>query len=89
MAIVRPAEKEPEEKGTEGTDEENIYHEEMPKKIKAVLQEFKDIFPSDLPSGVPLVRKGHRFRIDLEDDVPPMHRPIYKLSPLELEEAQK
>ena len=66
-----------------------MYYEEMREDIKAILQEFKDIFPSDLPSGVPPVRKGRRFRIDLEDDVPPVHRPIYKLCPLELEEARK
>ena len=35
------------------------------------------------------MRKGHEFRIDLEDDTPPVHRPIYKLSPLELEECRK
>ena len=61
----------------------------MPEDIKAVIQEFKEVFPCDLPSGVPLVRKGHRFKIDLEDDTPPVHWPIYKLSPLELDEAQK
>ena len=32
---------------------------------------------------------GHEFRIDLEDDMPPIHRPLYKLSPIELEEAHK
>ena len=32
---------------------------------------------------------GHEFRIDLEDDTPPVHRPLYKMSPLELEEAKK
>ena len=32
---------------------------------------------------------GHEFRIDLEDDTPPVHRPLYRLSPLELEEAHK
>ena len=53
LVIVQPTEREPEEKGTEGTNEEKMYHEKMPKDIKAVLQEFKDIFPSDLPSGVP------------------------------------
>ena len=35
------------------------------------------------------MRKGHKFKIDLEDDTPPVHRPIYKLSPLELDEAKK
>ena len=32
---------------------------------------------------------GHEFRIDLEDDTPPVHRPLYKLSPLELKKAHK
>ena len=35
------------------------------------------------------MRQGHEFRIDLEDDVPPVHRPLYKMSLLELEEAKK
>ena len=89
LALVRPVKEEPEEKDTEGTDEQKLYHEGIPKEIKAVIQEFKDVFPSDLPSGVPPVRKGHRFKIDLEDDTPPVDRPIYKLSLLELDEAQK
>ena len=55
------------EKSTEGTDVEKMYHEEMPKEIKAVLQEYQDVFPSDLPSGVPPVRKGHKFKIELEE----------------------
>ena len=33
--------------------------------------------------------QGHEFRIDLENDVPPVHRLLYKMSPLELEEAKK
>ena len=57
--------------------------------IKEVLKECADIFPDELPIGLPPVRKGHEFRIDLEDDVPPVHRPLYKLSPLELDEAKK
>ena len=32
---------------------------------------------------------GNEFRIDLEDDTPPVHRPLYKLSQLTLEEAHK
>ena len=45
--------------------------------------------PQDLPLGLPPVRQGHEFKIDLEDDVAPVHRPLYKMSPLELEEAKK
>ena len=35
------------------------------------------------------MRHGHEFKIDLKDDEPPVHRPIYKLSPLDLTEAKK
>ena len=31
---------------------------------------------------------GHEFKIDLEDKTPPIHRPLYKLSPMELKEAK-
>ena len=86
LVIVRPVEEELGKKDTEGTDEQKLYHEGMPEDIKTVIQEFKVVLPSDLPSGVPPVHKGHRFKIDLEDDTPPVHRPIYKLSPLELDE---
>ena len=57
--------------------------------ICAVLEEFDDVFPQDLPLGLPPMRQGHEFRIDLEDDVPPVHHPLYKMSLLELKEAKK
>ena len=72
-----------------GRDMEKAYHKDMPEEIKNVLQEYKDILPTDLPLGLLPVRMGHEFKIELEDDTPPIHRPIYKLSPLELEEAKK
>ena len=31
---------------------------------------------------------GHEFKIDLEDETLPIHRPLYKLSSLELTEAK-
>ena len=77
------------EKTATGCDVEKAFHEDMPKSIKLVLLDYKDIFPTDLPPRLPLVRMGHEFKIELEDDTPPIHRPIYKLSPLELEEARK
>ena len=61
----------------------------LPSHIRVVLEEFDNVFPQDLPLGLPLVRQGHEFRIDLEDDVPQVHRPLYKMSPLELDEAKK
>ena len=92
MVVVRPAQMEEtveQKEGTGGTEEQKMHHEGMPEEIKAVLYEYKDIFPSDLPLGLPPMRKVHEFRIDLEDDTLPVYRPIYKLSPLELEECRK
>ena len=61
----------------------------MPESNKAVLSELKDAFPVVLPAGQPLVRLGHEFKIDLQDDAPPVHRSIHKLSPMELAEAKR
>ena len=60
----------------------------LPECVKAVLDKFSDVFPADLPKGTPPVREGHDFKIELEDETPPVHRPLYKLSPLELQEAR-
>ena len=35
------------------------------------------------------VCEGHEFKIDLEDEVPLVHHPLYKMSLLELEEVRK
>ena len=35
------------------------------------------------------MREGHELKIHVEDEVPPVHRPLYKMSSLELEEAKK
>ena len=67
----------------------HVWRGDMLECIQAILKEYNDIFPQDLPPGLPPVRMGHEFKIDLEDDTPPVHRPLYKLSPLELEETHK
>ena len=54
-----------------------------------VPEEFEDVSPQDLPVGLPLVRQGHEFKIDLEVDLPMLRCPLYKMSLLELEEAKK
>ena len=61
----------------------------LPADVRAVLVEFDDVFPQELPQGLPPVRQGHEFKIDLEDDQPPANRPLYKMSPLELGEAKR
>lgn len=78
----------------EGKTQSDLYssqlqREDLPDQLKGILKEYADIFPDELPVGLPPVHKGHQFKIDLEDGVPPVHRPLYKLSPLELTEAKK
>ena len=96
LAFIRPVKDEEKrivpvilEKTKMGCDMEKAYHKDILEEVKVVLQEYKNIFPTDLPPGLPPVQMGHEFKIQLEDDTPPIHRPIYKLSPLELEEAKK
>ena len=67
----------------------HLWREDLPTKIKVVLDDYKDVFPKDFPLVLPLIHKGYEFKIELEDDVPPVHRPLYNLSPLELAEAKK
>ena len=78
----------------EGKTQSDLYssqlqREDIPEQIKGILKEYSDVFPDELPVGLPPKRMGHEFKIDLEDDVPPVHRPLYKLSPLELTEAKE
>ena len=34
------------------------------------------------------MRKGHEFEMKLEDEIPPIRRSLYKMSPRELQEAK-
>ena len=70
------------------TEVEKIKREYFPDDIWSICEEFNAVFPKDLPKGVPPTRMGHEFKIDLEPNTTPIHRPIYKLSPLELHEAK-
>ena len=65
-----------------------IKRDDLLDSIWQVCEEFLVVFPKDLPKGVPPRRMGHEFKIDLEPDIAPIHRPIYKLSPLELQESK-
>ena len=67
----------------------HLWREGCPAEIQAVLYDYEDVFPKDLPLGLPPIRKGHEFKIELKDDAPPVHWPLYKLSSLELVEAKK
>ena len=49
----------------------HLWREDLPAEIRAVLNDYEDVFPKDLPPGLPPIRKGHEFKIELEDDAPP------------------
>ena len=88
LRAVKSEEKEGQSGEDASTEVEKIKREDLPDDIWSICKEFKAVFPKDLPKGVPPKRMGHEFKIDLEPDTAPIHRPIYKLSPLELQEAK-
>ena len=92
MAFLKKVDESAEEK-VEGeqvpSDVHKIKREDLPEESWKVCEEYVDILPLDLPKGLPPKRLGHEFKIDLEPDTKPVHRPIYMLSPLELEEAKR
>ena len=51
----------------------HLWREDLLAEIKAVLDEYEDVFPNDLPPRLPPICKGHEFKIELKDDAPPMH----------------
>ena len=71
-----------------GLEFDKLLQEDFPECFSAALKKYANIFPEDLSTGVPPVRQGHEFRIDLEDEETPIHKPIYKLSPRELGECK-
>ena len=52
------------------TTQKPKWDQALPSHIRAILEEFDDVFPQDLPLRLPPVRQGHEFGIDLEEDVP-------------------
>jgi hypothetical protein len=55
---------------------------------QTVLHEFADVFPPQLPSQLPPQRDIDH-RIDLTQSSPPTLRPVYRMSPAELDELKK
>src|SRR3569833_2145262 len=56
-------------------------------RLKALLEEFADVFPPELPSGLPPAR-GVGHSIPIEPGAPPPFRPMFRLSPVELQEVK-
>ena len=66
-----------------------IKREGLLEELWKICAKYANIFPLNLPKGLPPKRLGHEFKIDLELDTKLEQEPIYKLSPLELEEAKR
>lgn len=58
-------------------------HRTADTEIKALLEEFHDLFTDELPPGLPPKRSVDHV-IEVEDDKKPPNRPIFQLSPAEL-----
>ena len=56
--------------------------------LAELMTEFADVFPADLPPGLPSVKDHMPFNITLVPSASPVSRPIYRLSPLELNELR-
>jgi hypothetical protein len=55
--------------------------------VKALIEEFPDVFPDDLPKGLP-PQRSHDFKIDLQPDASPIKKGLYRLSAKETEELK-
>ena len=61
-----------------------IYTNAQDPRIKPILERFPDVFPTELPPGLPpSCDIDHRIKLE-PDSKPPWH-PIYRMSPLELD----
>ena len=56
--------------------------------MQAILDEFSDVFPKDLPGGLPPSRELDH-RIELVYGAEPPHRAPYRMSPQGLDEFKK
>jgi hypothetical protein len=57
-------------------------------RVKTLLEEFYDIFPDDLPKGLP-PQRSHDFKIELQPDAAHVKKGLYRQSAKETEELKK
>ena len=55
---------------------------DLPRQIKELLEEFKDVFPDELPKGLPPIR-GIEHQIDFVPGASLLNRPTYICNPEE------
>ncbi|XP_010521308.1 PREDICTED: uncharacterized protein LOC104800237 [Tarenaya hassleriana] len=56
--------------------------------ISRLLERFRDVFPDEIPAGLPPIR-GIEHQIDLVPGVPLPNRPAYRMNPEETKELEK
>ena len=61
---------------------------DLPSELESVLQDFSDVFPEELPGGLPPAR-GIEHQMDLIPGAPLPNRPAYRANPEETKEIQK
>jgi hypothetical protein len=61
---------------------------DLPRQIKELFEEFKDVFPDELFEGLPPIR-GIKHQIDLVTGASLPNRPTYKCKPEEAKEIQR
>ena len=93
VAVIRTNEDTEQEK--EPTNEDQIVtvnedqtRTEYPVQVQELLNEFSDIFPKELPAGLPPQRQLDH-RIELVPGAEPPHRAPYRMSPQGLDELKK
>ena len=59
-----------------------------PEQVQAILNDFSDIFPRDLPAGLP-PKRDIDHRIELVPGTEPPHRALYRMSPKGLDELKQ
>ena len=62
--------------------------DDLPRKIKSVLQDFGEVFKDELPEGLPPIR-GVEHQIDLIPGATIPNKPAYKANPTETKELEK
>ncbi len=62
--------------------------ETLPSDVQALLKQYSDVFPEDLPSELPPHREVEH-KIELEAGAQPPSRPTFRMSPKELDELKQ
>ncbi|GKV48658.1 hypothetical protein SLEP1_g55459 [Rubroshorea leprosula] len=66
----------------------NELNDSLPSVVKSLLQDFKDVFPDDVPNGLPPIR-GIEHQIDFIPGATIPNRPAYRSNPNETKELQR